>query len=69
MDRIICEFKSATGSDGFISGYGAAFGNVDSYGDVIAPGAFRKTIADSKSGAVAYPATLLQHGGPTVRGY
>lgn len=43
-------------------GYGAVFGNVDSYGDVIAPGAFAKSLAEMhKSGQ--WPAMLLQHGG------
>lgn len=44
------------------SGYGAVFGNVDSYGDVIQKGAFRETLKDArKSGN--WPAMLLQHGG------
>ena len=44
------------------SGYGAVFSNVDSYGDVIQPGAFADTLAAAhKSGQ--YPAMLLQHGG------
>lgn len=44
------------------SGYGAVFGNVDAYGDVIAPGAFGKTLADANDGG-AWPSMLLQHGG------
>ena len=44
------------------SGYGAVFGNVDTYGDVIEPGAFAKTIADAKASGT-WPAMLLQHGG------
>ncbi len=44
------------------NGYGAVFGNVDSYGDVIQPGAFADTLAGThKSGR--WPAMLLQHGG------
>lgn len=43
---------------GTFSGYGAVFGNVDSYGDVIAKGAFKRTLARSKM-----PKMLLQHGG------
>lgn len=44
------------------SGYGAYFGNVDSHGDVIAKGAFKKTLsAIKKSGN--WPPMLLQHGG------
>lgn len=43
-------------------GYGAVFGNVDSYGDVIEEGAFTKTLkAAQKSGD--FPSMLLQHGG------
>ena len=45
------------------SGYGAAFGNVDSYGDVIEPGAFAQWLSDVKSGKKEWPAMLLQHGG------
>lgn len=45
------------------SGYGAVFGNVDSYGDVIDPGAFSKFMQDAKSGAQPWPAMLSQHGG------
>jgi HK97 family phage prohead protease len=44
------------------TGYGAAFGNVDSYGDVIEPGAFANTLAEAqKSGQ--FPSMLMQHGG------
>jgi HK97 family phage prohead protease len=49
--------------EGSIQGYGSTFGNVDSYGDTVAKGAFRKTIADAKSGAANWPAMLSQHGG------
>jgi HK97 family phage prohead protease len=43
-------------------GYGAVFGNIDSYGDVIEQGAFAKTLQESeKTGQ--WPAMLLQHGG------
>ena len=45
------------------SGYGAVFGNVDAYGDVIEPGAFSKFLSDVKYGAAAWPAMLSQHGG------
>jgi len=46
-------------------GYGAVFGNVDSYGDVIAPGAFTETLAKAKE-AGTMPAMLSQHGGFTA---
>ncbi len=44
-------------------GYGAAFGNIDSYGDVIAPGAFAQFLADVEKGSQPWPAMLSQHGG------
>lgn len=34
---------------GVFSGYGAVFGNVDSYGDVIMPGAFADSLAERKA--------------------
>jgi HK97 family phage prohead protease len=44
------------------TGYGAVFGNVDSYGDAIQKGAFRETIRDAKKSGI-WPSLLLQHGG------
>jgi HK97 family phage prohead protease len=57
------KFAAADGAEArSFTGYGAVFGNVDSYGDVIEKGAFKKTLADAnKSGS--WPAMLLQHGG------
>jgi len=43
-------------------GYGAVFNNLDSYGDVIAPGAFKRTLRESRK-AGSWPSMLLQHGG------
>ena len=40
----------ADGDKGVIEGYASVFGNKDSYDDVIAPGAFTKTLSDRKSG-------------------
>lgn len=53
---------SADTKAGTFSGYGAVFGNVDSYGDVIAKGAFRDTLKEWKKRGSA-PKMLLQHGG------
>lgn len=58
------EFKFVSDNTDEMSfeGYGAVFGNVDSYGDVIAPGAFAETLsAVQKSGV--WPSLLAQHGG------
>lgn len=70
MDRLSCgliELKfagdgAATDTMTF-SGYGAVFNNVDSYGDMILPGAFAQYLNDAKSGKSAWPAMLAQHGG------
>lgn len=61
----LLELKLATADSGEMSfsGYGAVFGNVDAYGDVIEPGAFAAHLADIKSGKANWPAMLLQHGG------
>lgn len=45
------------------SGYGAVFGNVDSYGDVIKPGAFKASLSAARNDPGRWPAMLLQHGG------
>lgn len=47
---------------GTFSGYGAVFGNVDSYGDVIAKGAFSTTLREWEARG-KLPPMLLQHGG------
>jgi HK97 family phage prohead protease len=68
IQRLNCtlnEIKLAPSDAGTMefSGYGAVFGNIDSYGDVIEPGAFSKFLSDVKSGVQRWPAMLLQHGG------
>ena len=60
----LSELKFAEGTDVAqmeFSGYGAVFGNVDAYGDVIAPGAFADTIANAKKTG-RWPVMLSQHG-------
>ncbi|CAA2142756.1 HK97 family phage prohead protease [Hyphomicrobium sp. ghe19] len=65
MDRYQANFeiKFASGAkDGSFSGYGAIFGNVDSYGDVIERGAFKASLNQwAEKGKL--PPMLLQHGG------
>jgi HK97 family phage prohead protease len=64
----LIEVKLAKKEDGtetgemIFSGYGAVFGNKDSYGDVIVKGAFKETLRESKRSG-NWPAMLLQHGG------
>lgn len=56
------EFKvDKSGPDGSFSGYGAFFGNVDAYGDVIKRGAFKDTLAEWKKQGF-FPPMLLNHG-------
>lgn len=50
----------ATGDDGTVEGYGSVFGVKDSYDDVIANGAFTKSLSEHKS-AGTMPAMLWQH--------
>lgn len=57
------KFAGDDGQEGrTFTGYGAVFGNLDSYGDVIEKGAFKKTIRDAKRTGM-WPAMLMQHGG------
>lgn len=70
MDRLKLgiEFKFASGAkEGAFSGYGAVFGNVDSYGDVIERGAFKETLRNWEVKG-KLPPMLLQHGGGFLAG-
>lgn len=51
IDEVTGEFK----------GYGAIFGNVDSHGDIIEPGAFKKSLSEWKSKG-KLPSMKLMHG-------
>lgn len=67
FDCGLIEVKLASGDDPAVgemtfSGYGAVFGNLDSYGDVIQKGAFKDTLREAKK-ANNWPAMLMQHGG------
>lgn len=58
-----CELKFTDDSEpGSFEGYGAVFGNVDSYGDVIKKGAFRETLKEWTA-KKRLPPMLAQHGG------
>lgn len=60
--RLDVEVKFAGDKTGVFSGYGAIFGNVDAYGDVIEKGAFKGTLREwEEKGKL--PPMLLQHGG------
>lgn len=53
------ELKSLD-DDGTFTGYGSVFGNVDSYGEIVAPGAFGESLAAWKA-AGRMPPVLWQH--------
>lgn len=66
IEHFFCREVKFAGSDKVdemtFSGYGAVFGNVDSYGDVIQPGAFADTLSNAQKTS-QFPAMLMQHGG------
>lgn len=61
----LLDVKLATEESGTFSGYGAIFGNVDSYGEIIKRGAFAESLNEWK-GRGKWPKMLLQHGGMGV---
>ena len=56
------KFADGDAETGTFEGYGAVFGNVDAYGDVIQKGAFKDTLRDWKK-VKRLPPMLVQHGG------
>ncbi|MCG7984725.1 MAG: HK97 family phage prohead protease [Candidatus Thiodiazotropha lotti] len=57
------KFSSNDDNDSMtFTGYGAVFGNIDSYGDVIEPGAFANYLSFIKEDQTSLPAMLSQHG-------
>lgn len=61
------KFAGADEKEMVFSGYGAVFGNVDSYGDVIQKGAFKETLTRAKR-SKQWPAMLMHHGGSMFGG-
>src|SRR5262245_57527016 len=68
FERFACglQVKFVEGEDetkvGTFSGYGSIFNNIDGGGDMIAAGAFKKSLKEWK-GKGKFPPMLLQHGG------
>jgi HK97 family phage prohead protease len=54
------QIKGEVGSDGSFEGYGSIFGNVDSYGEKVMPGAFGESLARHKREGTK-PLMLWQH--------
>jgi HK97 family phage prohead protease len=68
MDRLSLNFreiKTDVTGDGSMTfaGYGAAFNNLDYYGDMIMPGAFAAYMSRVRANEEQWPPMLLQHGG------
>ena len=61
------KLAGANDKTGVLSGYGAVFGNRDSYDEVIAQGAFADSLAEWDSRG-KFPPMLLQHGGGFASG-
>lgn len=57
--NVAAEIKAVDDS-GIIEGYGSVFGNLDSYSDIVAPGAFAKSLEEAKASG-RMPAMLWQH--------
>jgi HK97 family phage prohead protease len=55
------EIKAGADGEMTFTGYGAVFGNVDSYGDAIDKGAFKRTLREAKQSG-NWPVMLSQHG-------
>ena len=62
VDLVEVKFAGGDGAPRSFSGYGAVFGNLDSYGDVIAKGAFKRSLGEFKK-LDRLPPMLAQHGG------
>ncbi len=54
------QFKASPNVQGEFSGYASTVGNIDSYGDLVAPGAFQRTLLQHKA-EKTMPALLLAH--------
>jgi HK97 family phage prohead protease len=56
------KFTEAGAPAGVFSGYGAVFGNQDTHGDVIKPGAFSESIAETKTAGRNVPMHVMHRG-------
>lgn len=56
------KFAADDAKQGSFEGYGAVFGNIDSHGDVIEPGAFAKSLLDRKREGRPLPPMYKNHG-------
>jgi HK97 family phage prohead protease len=65
MERLSCaaefKFSGAENEAGMLSGYASVFGVMDAHGDVVAPGAFARTLSSMKARGFNVP-MYLNHG-------
>lgn len=63
-------FKAqAVNDDGTFSGYGSVFGNLDSYREIVAPGAFSESLAEIKASGDPLPALWQHNSDQPIGGY
>jgi HK97 family phage prohead protease len=63
-------FKADTvNDDGTFSGYASVFGVVDSYNEIVAPGAFKKSLAEIEASGDPLPALWQHRSGEPIGGY
>lgn len=55
--------------DGTFTGYGSVFGNVDSYGEIVMPGAFSKSLKDIRDGGDPLPMLWNHNPNEPIGGY
>lgn len=62
LERRVVPFdiRNLGADDGTFEGYGSVFGVIDSYADIVAPGAFKRTLKEAKA-KKRMPALLWQH--------
>lgn len=63
-------FKAqSVNDDGTFSGYGSVFGNLDSYREIVAPGAFSESLAEIKASGDPLPALWQHNNDQPIGGY
>lgn len=63
-------FKAdSVADDGTFTGYGSVFGNVDSYGEIVMPGAFSKSLKDIRDGGDPLPMLWNHNPNEPIGGY
>lgn len=69
LQRKSFAFKADAKSDGTFTGYASVFGNLDSYREIVAPGAFTASLAEIKAAGLPLPALWQHYSDQPVGGY